>query len=187
MRKLAAAAITLVMLGFLLYRGLAERSGPLGTADNAALDTMLDDPLAPAQDRVRGLLEAARAGDVEKYLSAFSGSLRERLAREAEEKGRSAFSKQLREAAMARKSHAQFAPETDGEESVQITVESVYPDRNERQKFRVEKVDGDWFITSVETVRSHQPASKFGTLATFEGPEGVPVPVAEKAGVAPSP
>ena len=35
--------------------------------------------------------------------------------------------------------------------------------------------DGAWLVANVETVRSHQPRSKFGTPASYIAPEGVPV------------
>ena len=133
-------------------------------------------------------MEATKAGDVEAYLASFSGSLKDRFNREVAEQGREAFAARLRETATTRKSHALFAPEAEGPEGARLVVESVYPDRNERQTFRVEQLDGRWLITGLETARSHQPASKFGTMATFESPEGIPVQVPpEQAGVAAAP
>ena len=78
------------------------------------------------------------------YLAAFGPALRERLGREAEEKGREAFAGSLRAAARARKSHAVFAPEADGPDAARVVVESVYPDRNERQTYRLERSEGGW-------------------------------------------
>jgi hypothetical protein len=109
------------------------------------------------------------------YLDAFSGPLRQRLEREVNERGRAVFADDLRRAARSRKSHAVFAAEPDGPGSARVTVETVYPDRNERQTYRVDKVDGGWAVAEVETVKSHQPKSKFGTPASYIAPEGVPV------------
>ena len=58
-----------------------------------------------------------------------------------------------------------------------MVVEAVYPDRNERQTYRLERADGNWLVADVETVRAHQPRARFGAPATFREPEGVPVPV----------
>jgi hypothetical protein len=60
-------------------------------------------------------------------------------------------------------------------------VESVYPDRNERQTYRLERAGGGWLVAEVETVRAHRPAVKFGAPASFREPEGVPVPPEEPA------
>jgi hypothetical protein len=91
------------------------------------------------------------------------------------ERGREAFADDLRKASAVRKSHAVFAAEPDSDDQAHVTVETVYPDRNERQTFRVERFNGTWTVADVETVRSHQPQSKFGTPASYIAPEGVPV------------
>ncbi|MCA1685132.1 MAG: hypothetical protein LC745_03945, partial [Planctomycetia bacterium] len=130
---------------------------------------------SPAEERVRGLLRDAGAGDVTAYLSAFTGPLRQRLERDVKERGMRAFADDLRAAAKSRKSHAVFTAEPDGDEAARVTVENVYPDRNERQTYRVERKDGGWLVADVETVRSHQPTSKFGAPAHYVAPEGVPV------------
>lgn len=176
MSKVAAAVLTLVLLVLLVYRGLSNRAGaPVGPSNVATETEQALDPLQPAQERVRLLMEATKAGDVEAYLASFSGPLQDRFKREVAEQGQKAFAARLRETATTRKSHALFAPEADGPEVARLVVESVYLDRNERQTFRVEQIDGRWLITGLETARSHQPASKFGTMATFESPEGIPV------------
>ena len=109
------------------------------------------------------------------YLDAFSGPLRKRLEREIGERGGDAFGEDLRSAARARKSHAVFAAESDGDDAARVTVETIYPDRNERQTYRVERKNGDWLVADVETLRSHQPKAKFGAPANYLAPEGVPV------------
>lgn len=68
-----------------------------------------------------------------------------------------------------------FSAEPEGSGAALVTVEAVYPDRNERQTYRLEK-DGDaWRVVAVETVKSHMPKAKYGSFATFDAPEGVPV------------
>jgi hypothetical protein len=69
-----------------------------------------------------------------------------------------------------------FAAEPDGPDAARVTVEAVYPDRNERQTYRIERTDAGWLVAGVETVRGHQPKSKYGSPAVFVAPEGVPVP-----------
>jgi hypothetical protein len=117
----------------------------------------------------------AREGDLSGYLDRFNGPFRERLDHEVAAKGREAFAEELRKAAQTRKSHAIFAPEPDGDDVMRITVESVYPDHNERQTYRLERTGSDWSVTDVETVRAVTPAAKYGTPADYFAPEGPPV------------
>jgi hypothetical protein len=129
----------------------------------------------PAEARVNTLLEGAWSGDVPAYLDSFGGPLRDRLGREVEERGRDAFAADLKRAAQSRKSHAVFSAEPESDDVARVAVETVYPDRNERQTYRVDRGPSGWLVTEVETVRSHQPKAKFGTPASYQEPEGVPV------------
>ena len=106
------------------------------------------------------MLDVARRGDVAAYLDAFGGSAPSRLEREADERGRDAFAARPPPRRQARKSHAIFAPEPDGDapDSARITVESTFADRIERQTYRLVRVDNGWLITDVETARDHVPA-----------------------------
>ncbi len=130
------------------------------------------------ESQVITLLERARVGDVDGYLAAFTGTIRQRLEREVAEQGRAAFAAALRQAAEAQQSHAVFTPEADGPDAARVTVESVYLDRNERQTFRLARTADGWRVAEVETVRAREPKARFGAPATFDGPEGVPVETA---------
>jgi hypothetical protein len=176
MKRILAGLLTVALMGLLIRSGL--KAPATGMTDRAAADLTAEspDPLAGAEAKVRALLADASSGDVSAYLAAFGPTLRDRLRREVEEKGREAFAGSLRAAAGARKSHAVFAPEPEGPDSARVVVESVYPDRNERQTYRLERAEG-WTIVDVETVRAHRPQVKFGAPATYREPEGVPVPV----------
>lgn len=176
MKRILAGVLTVALMGLLIRSGLKALAP--GMADRAPADLASEGPrpLAGAEAKVRALLADASSGDVPAYLAAFGPALRERLGREAEEKGREAFAGSLRAAARVRKSHAVFAPEADGPDAARVVVESVYLDRNERQTYRLERSKGAWTIVDVETVRAHRPQVKFGVPATFREPEGVPVP-----------
>ena len=174
MKKVVAAGLTAAILGALLWSG-SRRAPTEKPPTGAEAIVTISDEEGPAEARVKGLLQDAEAGDVSGYLNAFTGTLRERLGREVNERGRGAFADDLRGAAKARKSHAVFAAEADGRDAARVTVETVYPDRNERQTYRVERAEGGWFVAGLETVRSHQPVSRFGTPAHYIAPEGVPV------------
>jgi hypothetical protein len=182
MKRAAAGVLTALLMALLLWRG---RSGegplPIGPIDNLTTTTSPTppDPLAGASARVQALLEAGRAGDVAAYLDAFGPPLRARLERTIAEGGRDAFAAGLKAAAKARRGRAVFDPVPDGPDDALVTVEFVYDDRNERQTFRLRR-EGDatsegWRVVDVAGVRGREPASRYGTLASFEGPEGNPV------------
>ena len=188
MKRIVAGVLTALILGLLIWSGI--RTGPRKPIDPGAVGEVIGspEPATGAEARLRDLMASARAGDVAAYLACFAEPLRSRLDREVGERGREAFATDLRETAAARKSHALFAPEPEGADSVRITVESVFPDRNERQAYQLVREGADrWLVADVETVRGRSPSSRFGTLATFQGPEGVPVQGDGSAPVAESP
>lgn len=170
MKRVLAGGITVVVMSLLAWSGIRRPlAPPPGPAEGRT------EAPNPAEARVHALLESAWNGNVADYLAAFDGPIRQRLEREIGERGRDAFAADLRAAARARKSHAVFAAEPDGDETARVTVETVYPDRNERQTYRIDRKPGGWLVTEVETVRSHQPKAKYGAQASYEAPEGVPV------------
>jgi hypothetical protein len=183
MKRLLAGAITAAVIGLLLWSGprggAPGPTGPGALAPGPAPASEPPSPFAAAEARLRDLLDRGRRGDVQGYLAAFTGPLRDRLEREARERGRDGFADDLRRAADARKSHAVFAAEPDGPDSCRIVVEAVYPDRNERQTYRLEHTPSGWLVAAVDSVHSRSPEETYGSPAGFAGSDGRPVPVAE--------
>ena len=184
MRRAIAGLLTTIIMGSMLWIGLGRSPSSSQPATSSSTDSKFEYSrfqdrirLEGATDRIEGLLASARAGDTVSYLGAFGGPLRARLEREADELGRDAFAARLRRAGLARKSHAIFAPEPDGDRSgaARITVESTFADRLERQTFRLERAAGGWLITEIETARERVPKNALGSLATYDEPEGTPV------------
>jgi hypothetical protein len=177
-KRILAGALTVALMGGLLWSGRKRpqepTSGPEPVSRTTARGTNTPDP---AELRLRALLDSARKGDVAGYLDCFGGVLRDRLKREVDERGRETFAADLKRAVLARKSHAVFGVEPEGTDAARITVETVYPDRNERQTYHLAREDtaAGWVVTEVETVRSQVPKAKFGTPASYQEPEGVPV------------
>ena len=182
MRRLLATICALGLMGMMLRAGLrgpastaqaVPEIGPFAAADRSPIE------LGGVADRIEALLDCARRGDVSGYLSSYSGPLRTRLNHQVDEVGRAAFAEELRRTARARKGHAIFEPEPDGDapHSARIVVESTFADRIERQTFRLVRDGSSWVIRDVETARDHLPPKPLGSLASFEEPEGVPVPV----------
>jgi hypothetical protein len=139
-------------------------------------------PEAGADQAVRGLLAAARAGEVGVYLDAFAGPLRDRLERDRATRGDAAVAGELRTAAAARRGHAVYAAEPDGPDAATVVVESVYASHNERQTYRLERRDEAWKVVSVLATRALRPDRATGSPATFEAPEGIPVPTGKTSG-----
>jgi hypothetical protein len=170
MKRILPGFLTLIVMGVIAWAGLRrpfEREAPREKDVEFA---------SPAEAQVHSLLRSAREGDVAAYLATFDRPLRARIEREIDEQGRDSFVAALRQAARSRKSRAVFAPVPEGDDLVSVVVESVYPDRNERQTYRLGQRPEGWLVTEVTTVRGHEPTSKFGSPASFQEPEGVPVP-----------
>jgi hypothetical protein len=182
MKRLLAAVLTCLIMGGMIGIGL-RRPVDLGP-DPSASRLRPDGPgagpgpdLSGASDRIESLLEGARKGDLSSYLGSFEGALRARLERQADERGRAAFAADLQHAAGARKSHAVFAPQPDGDPSgsVRIVVESTFAERIERQSYRLVRTRPGWRIIEFEIARERLPEKPLGSLATYQEPEGVPV------------
>jgi hypothetical protein len=182
-RPLAAVAAAIAMAG-MLWLGLL-RSGspsavpPPSSAGEGSAGGQSSADFEGAARHIEGLLADVERGDVDAYLAAFSGSIRDRLTHQVEERGRPTFGEDLRRTARVRKSHAVFEPEPDGggPDKARIAVESTFADRIERQTFRLVRVASGWVITDVETARDHLPRNALGSAANYEAPEGPPVPV----------
>jgi hypothetical protein len=169
-RKIIAGILTVAVLGMIVAFG--GRRPATGTGGSAAAAIA---PAGTPEARLQKFIDDARAGDVDGYLDAYAEPLRSRVSREADEAGRTAFATALRRASEARKGHALYAPEPDGPDAVRIAVEAVYPDRNERQVYRLERGPDGWRIAGVESARGREPKERFGAPATYQEPEGVPI------------
>ncbi|HEY6391324.1 MAG TPA: hypothetical protein VIX89_08605 [Bryobacteraceae bacterium] len=114
---------------------------------------------ATPEDAIYGMLDAARKGDVQKYLAAYSGPLRQSIAESAD----SNFRQYLQDTNAALKGVAVMAPEMIGGREVKARVEYVYQDRNEAQNMYLEKTATGWKITRVETAQRVKTLVPYGT------------------------
>jgi hypothetical protein len=175
MKRAVAGVVTIALMALLLWSGTRRQGAPAPVEELPRLETQTA-ATGAAEARIHGLLASAARGDVSAYLDAFTGPLRDRLAREVEERGRDVFAADLATASRARKSHAVFAAEPLGPDAASVAVEAVYLDRNERQTYHVEKSGAVWLVSGVESLKSRPPSSRFGAPAVYVAPEGVPVP-----------
>jgi len=194
MRRALAALITVAIGAGVLWSGLRrdDRSarepgesalpGSPGTRSQQSGAGAPAGGLAGAAERIEALLDCARRGDVRGYLNSFRGAVQARLEQQVEDRGLEAFAAELRRSGQLRRSHAVFAAEPAGEapESARVTVETTFTDRIERQTYHLEMRDAGWLVTEVERARDQVPKNPLGSWATFQEPEGVPVPVKDE-------
>jgi hypothetical protein len=190
MRRAVAAFITIMIGAAVLWtqwrRDDRSRSpGLAGEAASGESTPLAERSVAPvtalglgtATERIERLLQCARSGDVDGYLSSFCGSLRARLEREAKELGARVFADELRRFGQESKGHAVFAAEPDGtgSDNVRVDVETAFADRTLRQRYHLTLGDGGWLVAEVEPQREQVPKNRVGSWAQFQEPEGVPV------------
>lgn len=183
MKAIVAGMLTAAILVAMLVVGSRSTVQSIPSENARVAEAQPEVGVSPAEEVVRRLLRSGEEGGVEAYLGAFAGPLKTRLEREVEGRGWEAFAGDLKRAAAARKSHAIFAAEPEGGGAARVAVETVYPDRNERQTYHVERTEDGWRIFDVATVRSLQPTARFGTPASYIAPEGVPVQEPPRVGV----
>jgi len=189
MRRALAALITVAIGAGVLWTGSRRDDRPDLVSRETAVRGSQEAPSPPSDDgsrpgglagaaeRIEGLLDCARRGDVQGYLNSFGGPVRVRLEQQVAERGMEAFALELRRSGELRRSHAVFAAEPAGEgpESARVTVETTLTDRIERQTYHLELRDAGWLVTEVERARDFVPKNPLGSWATYQEPEGVPV------------
>jgi hypothetical protein len=110
------------------------------------------------------MLDAARDGDVKKYLAAYTGSMETALRQSIAESSDTAFRKYLQDSNSALKGVAVMAPEAvAGDREVKVRVEYVYQDRNEAQTMNLEKTASGWKIARVDSAERVKTLVPYGT------------------------
>jgi hypothetical protein len=117
---------------------------------------------ATPEDAIYGMLDAARKGDVQKYLSAYSGPMQASLQQSIADSSNSNFRQYLQDTTATLKGVAVMAPEINDREA-KARVEYVYQDRNEAQNMYLEKTATGWKITRVETAQRVKTLVPYGT------------------------
>jgi hypothetical protein len=113
------------------------------------------------QDAIYAALDAARNGDVNKYMASYTGEMWQSLARARAESGD--FAKYLRDSNAGLKGIAVMEPQPQPEGGVKVRVEYVYQDRNEAQFFYLQKTAQGWRISRVETAERVKTIIPYGT------------------------
>ncbi len=154
-----AQILTVLILAGVLVGTLAKKNGWTLRTTKAAMQPAQPTP----EDAIYGMLDAARKGDVQKYLAAYSGAMQTSLRQSIAESSNSAFGQYLQDTNAALKGVAVMAPEITSDREAKARVEYVYQDRNEAQKMYLEKTPTGWKITRVETAQRVKTLVPYGT------------------------
>jgi hypothetical protein len=132
-----------------------------GSASLAPAPAPKADP-AP-QDAIYAMLDAARDGDVDAYLNAYTGQMQASLQQAVTESTPAGFARYLRDSNAAIKGIAISEPQPLADREMKVRVEFVYQDRNEAQAMYVEKTGEGWKIARVDGLERVKTLIPYGT------------------------
>ncbi len=131
----------------------------LGVARNIKSSSASSDPEAT----IYAMLDAARAGDVARYLDYFTTPALDGLRQTIRETGAAGFSKYLRETNGSVEGIAIAGAEISAQ-TAKFRVEYVFPDRNATQYVYLSAARRRWRIERVDAEESNRMPIPFGTL-----------------------
>ena len=153
-RRIAQLLTVLLMgavLGAVLWRKRpAEASAPENTPETA----------------IWRMVDASRAGDVERYLACYTGEMARLLRQNLLEMGEPRFREYLLATHRAVKGVAVSPPQMTSATEGRIPVEYVYQDRNEVQQVYLRNDPGGWKIFRVESAERVPTLIPYGTPVT---------------------
>jgi hypothetical protein len=114
-----------------------------------------------AQDVIYAMLDAARDGNVSKYLDSYAGEMESSLKQNIAESPD--FGKYLKDTNAAIKGVAIMDPEQVSNVEVKARVEYVFQDRNEVQYMFLDKMPGGWKIVRVDSAERVKTLVPYGT------------------------
>lgn len=160
-RQRKAQILTGVVLATALAAVTARRAGGprLGALIPRAASTAETTP----QDAIYRMLDAAREGDVRKYVASYTGQMETALRAALAEKTEAAFAQYLRELNTPIKGVAVLEPQPLSDREVRVRVEFVYQDRNEAQTMYLEKVGSAWKISRLDAAERVKTIIPYGT------------------------
>ena len=148
-KSTAARAITIVVLVGALGAVVIQRGGWKRGAETAP------------QDVIYSMLDAARAGDVGKYMDSYTAEMQKPLREAAKESPN--FAQYLKDSNAAIKGIAIMDPQQVSDSEVKARVEYVFQDRNEVQFMYLEKTGRGWKIARVDSTERVKTLIPYGT------------------------
>jgi hypothetical protein len=156
-RNTRARALAVAALLGAFAAGSARKAGWFGgTVTPAATD---EEAISAA---VYATMNAARAGDVSRYLAGYTGPMRVALQRSLDDSGRAAFAGYLESLDAGVKGLA-VSVEVGGGREGKARVERVYQERNEVQVVYLEKERGAWRIARTDGDQAVKAPIRYGT------------------------
>ena len=156
-RDRKAQIITIVVLAGAVALVAAKR----GAWQQAAI--LPSSAPATPQDTVYRMLDAAREGNVNSYLSCYAGAMEASLRQIVKEKGEKAMAGYIRNFNASVKGVALQEPQFISENEVRERVEFVYADRNESQVYHLQRTGARWQITGQENAEGVKVLVPYGT------------------------
>jgi hypothetical protein len=157
-RERKAHIATVLILAGALALAAAKRTawGPVAILRTTAT-------AATPQDTVYRMLDAARDGDVRKYLTCYTGQMESSLRQIVKEKGESSLADYIRAFNNTVKGVALQEPQSVAANEVRMRVEFVYSDRNEAQIYDLQQSAGEWRIATQENTQGVKAVMPYGT------------------------
>jgi hypothetical protein len=166
-RQRIAQVLTILTLAAALSAAVARQNGwkmPAWSAVTGSLSAARRPAEATPQDAIYAMLDAARDGDVKKYLASYTGTMETALRQSIAESSEAAFRKYLQDTNAALKGVAVMGPDAaPGDREVKVRVEYVYQDRNEAQTMNLEKTSSGWKIARVDSAERVKTLVPYGT------------------------
>jgi hypothetical protein len=116
------------------------------------------------EEIVYAMFDAAKTGQIRKYLNCFAPELRKELDQRRRDQGNGAFKRYLVERSQPVKGIA-LSEKQLGKESGTVQVEWVYQDRNEVQTVSLRKIGRDWKIAALTEGQRQEQLVPYGTPA----------------------
>ena len=114
------------------------------------------------EDVLIAMVQAMERGDVQALKECFGGDLRRRLEDLLARDSAPWLSEWIRRRGSAVKGLAILGQEELGPDQVRVLTETVYNDRNTRQSFRLQRVDGSWRVTDSDFEMVSDWENEFG-------------------------
>lgn len=162
-RKTQAVTVTVLAAALAMVAGqkYGWKKPDVTLADLAPQAAAKREP-AP-QDAIYGMLDAARDGNADAYLNAYTGQMRRVLSQALAETTPEKFAQYLKSSNAAIKGIAVSDPQMLTEREMKVRVEYVYQDRNEAQFLYLEKLPEGWRIARVDGAERVKTLIPYGT------------------------
>ncbi|HZT30148.1 MAG TPA: hypothetical protein VFA33_09720 [Bryobacteraceae bacterium] len=164
-RERTARLLTVGVLVVLSVAVLARKAGwePSDFSWAGVMRRAEPKPEPSPQDAIYAMLDAARAGDVRRYLASYAGQMQAAVQQSATETGEARFAQYLKDSNAPVKGIAISEPQALSDREVKVRVEYVYQDRNEAQVMYLEKLAAGWKITRVDGAERVKTLVPYGT------------------------